>query len=328
LRRDKDNFSALRDRSKKHIVNGPYKLRPPVKISTKTIDTDTIGRLNKANQRMSQFLYNLANEPSVGLYHVNDHIRRTVPRLVTSRQEIHHHKVEMDKTSCDIEEILPTVRTIGSLTAFKSMQSLLQKSIQLASPKPASASSSTSSRSLGPPSPNRSPASTSPNTSMRQIDTSYLTTMNTASPATRSNPTSQRLTLEPPVTSSGHDSTATTQSEITALSIPIVPSESLSAPDQAQEGPEPTAMATLDSNTSHTTQLRSEDVGFESALDIDRPVLNPFGDQTEDIVEVDISAAGTPLLQEELILGNRAPSSTKKKKRQGHQDDSLVPKAF
>ena len=47
LRRDKDNFSALRDRSKKHIVNGPYKLRPPVKISTKTIDTDTIGRLNK-----------------------------------------------------------------------------------------------------------------------------------------------------------------------------------------------------------------------------------------------------------------------------------------
>lgn len=47
LRRDKDNFSTLRDRSKGHIVNGPYKLRPPVKISTKTIDTDTIGRVNK-----------------------------------------------------------------------------------------------------------------------------------------------------------------------------------------------------------------------------------------------------------------------------------------
>ena len=47
LRRDKDNFSALQDRSKKVTTQGPYKIRPPVKISTKTIDTDTIGRVNK-----------------------------------------------------------------------------------------------------------------------------------------------------------------------------------------------------------------------------------------------------------------------------------------
>ena len=47
LRRDKDNFSAFHERSKKHITNGPFRLRPPTKISTKTIDTDTIGRVNK-----------------------------------------------------------------------------------------------------------------------------------------------------------------------------------------------------------------------------------------------------------------------------------------
>lgn len=47
LQRDKDNFGTLQERSKKLVEQGPFKMRPPAKISTKTIDTDTIGRVNK-----------------------------------------------------------------------------------------------------------------------------------------------------------------------------------------------------------------------------------------------------------------------------------------
>lgn len=201
LRRDKDNFGTLHDRSKKIVTQGPYKVRPPPKISTKTIDTDTIGRVNKgtqisdpkkthipafnrmltlfsllyallinaANQKMSQFLYNLANEPSVGLFHVNEHIRRTVPRLVEARKQMDFQSVELDKSSCDVDDILPIVRTIGSLTAFKSMQSILLKSLQLTAPRPAAPSASSSSRSLGPTTPVRSPATVSPGGSQRNI---------------------------------------------------------------------------------------------------------------------------------------------------------------
>jgi hypothetical protein len=35
-----------------------------------------------ANKKLSLVLYHLANEPSVGLYHVNDHVTRTIPKLI------------------------------------------------------------------------------------------------------------------------------------------------------------------------------------------------------------------------------------------------------
>lgn len=37
------------------------------------------------NNKMSEYLYTLANEPSIGLFHVNSHVRQTVPRLVELR---------------------------------------------------------------------------------------------------------------------------------------------------------------------------------------------------------------------------------------------------
>lgn len=116
---------------------------------------------------MSQFLYNLANEPSVGLYHVNDHIRRTVPRIVETRKQLDFQSVELDKSSCDIDEILPNVRTIGSLTSFKSMQSILLRSLQLTVSRSPTPSASSSQRSLGPPTPNHTSQPSSPGGSQR-----------------------------------------------------------------------------------------------------------------------------------------------------------------
>lgn len=119
---------------------------------------------------MSQFLYSLANEPSVGLFHVNDHVRRTVPRLVETRKQIDFQSVELDKSSCDVDEILPTVRSIGSLTAFKSMQSILLRSLQLTVSRSPTPSASSSQRSLGPPTPNRGSQPSSPSGSQRHFD--------------------------------------------------------------------------------------------------------------------------------------------------------------
>ncbi len=37
---------------------------------------------------ISDYLHTLANEPSVGLYYVHDHIQRSVPALVASKAEL------------------------------------------------------------------------------------------------------------------------------------------------------------------------------------------------------------------------------------------------
>ena len=140
---------------------------------------------------MSQFLYNLANEPSVGLFHVNDHVRRTVPRLVDTRKQIDFQSVELDKSSCDVDEILPSVKTIGSLTAFKSMQSVLLKTLQMAAPRPSTPSSSSSQRSLGPPTPNRTSLPPSPGGSQRNLDSpSPIVSSPPLAPESQKSPTS------------------------------------------------------------------------------------------------------------------------------------------
>lgn len=145
-----------------------------------------------ANQKMSQFLYNLANEPSVGLFHVNDHIRRAVPRLVTVRQETLHQKAELDKSSCDVDDLLPEVRTIANLQAFKRINALLNKTLPLATPRPAN-------RSLGPPTPSRSSASNSPHASLGKIDLVAPSTPSKISPSPSSDTLAapSALDLEP-----------------------------------------------------------------------------------------------------------------------------------
>lgn len=277
-----------------------------------------------ANQKMSQFLYSLANEPSVGLYHVNEHIRRTVPRLVAIRKDMDFQKVELDKSSCDIEEILPTVRTIGSLTSFKSMQSLLQKSILLATPKPASSASS-SSRNLVAPSPKKAAAPSSPNASMKQMDVSGLLGPGMAPVTPTPQTPNQLVSLEP----ASNPSDELSSPIISELSTPVpFPSDAVIAASkdtkmatEAMQSTSTTEEQTQTPQTGDSQLLPQTDSQPTQSADIDV--------KAEETEEIDLSPSETSLTQEEMILGNRNPSSIKKKKRNTQSENiSLVPKAF
>lgn len=69
----------------------------PPPPQTNILDLETIDRVSKGDRlrylhlvcliqlvvgrQTSELLYMLANEPSVGLHHVSDHIRRNVPKV-------------------------------------------------------------------------------------------------------------------------------------------------------------------------------------------------------------------------------------------------------
>lgn len=51
----------------------------------RTIDVETYGRVERASNHIAELLHELCNEPSLGLYFVQDNIRASVPRYVDIR---------------------------------------------------------------------------------------------------------------------------------------------------------------------------------------------------------------------------------------------------
>lgn len=59
--------------------------------TTPTIDTDSAKRIERVNLRLSKYLHQLGNEPSLGLYHVSEHIKKSVPKSVKMKVQISRH---------------------------------------------------------------------------------------------------------------------------------------------------------------------------------------------------------------------------------------------
>ena len=95
LHRERDNFSELLETSVER--RGEKYKRSDRTPSKKTLDEDTATSIGKgmyytrrcewltlvANIKLSQFLYHMANEPSIGLFHVNEHAKRSIPKIVS-----------------------------------------------------------------------------------------------------------------------------------------------------------------------------------------------------------------------------------------------------
>lgn len=45
---------------------------------------------NSANKHLSEYLHLLTNEPSIGLFHIEEHIRKAVPKLVRLSAVMHY----------------------------------------------------------------------------------------------------------------------------------------------------------------------------------------------------------------------------------------------
>jgi hypothetical protein len=57
------------------------------------VDQATTRKADVVYKKMSSYLHTVANEPTVGLYHIQEHIRRSVPKFVDMkvRPSLPHH---------------------------------------------------------------------------------------------------------------------------------------------------------------------------------------------------------------------------------------------
>lgn len=49
------------------------------------LDVETSKKIDRLHINMSKYLHKMSNEPSIGLFHVQEHIRKTVPKYVATK---------------------------------------------------------------------------------------------------------------------------------------------------------------------------------------------------------------------------------------------------
>jgi hypothetical protein len=95
------------------------------------IDSDSKTRVQKISKSTEDYLYRLANEPSLGLYHVQEHVHKCVPRLVDLQKELRKTRQQIDEVTYDIDYTLTTVQDLEGLPTFQSINQLMHSSIAM-----------------------------------------------------------------------------------------------------------------------------------------------------------------------------------------------------
>lgn len=71
--------------------------------------------IQKANVKLSEFLHLLANEPSIGLTHVCDHIARSIPKLVECKKKLRNTTKDVEKFNYDLDSTLKTIKSLKGI---------------------------------------------------------------------------------------------------------------------------------------------------------------------------------------------------------------------
>lgn len=93
------------------------------------LDTNTTIRVSRASNKLSEFLHHLANEPSIGLFHVSEHITRSVPKNIEMKKQLKESNRAAEELSYGLDSTLITVKDFGDINTFTSIKSLLLQSM-------------------------------------------------------------------------------------------------------------------------------------------------------------------------------------------------------
>ncbi|BFY97026.1 hypothetical protein BsWGS_00066 [Bradybaena similaris] len=110
-----------------------YKKMPPHpahNIKDVKVDSELDHHSRKVADRYSETVNIIANEPSVALYRIQEHIRRTLPLLIDQKHEVVDIKNRVQGACFDAEYASKTVKAMSSSSAhFQNIQELLKNAV-------------------------------------------------------------------------------------------------------------------------------------------------------------------------------------------------------
>ncbi|XP_077645001.1 BLOC-1-related complex subunit 8 [Lonchura striata] len=87
-------------------------------------------KVKKVTDKFTESLYVLANEPSVALYRLQEHVRRSLPELAQHKSDMQSWEEQSQGAIYTVEYACSAVRSMAdSSVCFRSIDSLLRNSI-------------------------------------------------------------------------------------------------------------------------------------------------------------------------------------------------------
>ncbi|XP_065188948.1 uncharacterized protein LOC135819633 [Sycon ciliatum] len=95
------------------------------------VDPEFQHRVVKVTDRFSESLVLLGNEPSLGLYRLQEHVRRSMPVLVDKKRELEQINQQVQGVCFDTEYAGSVVKDMHGIAQFTNVQELLNKAITM-----------------------------------------------------------------------------------------------------------------------------------------------------------------------------------------------------
>ncbi|XP_020621147.1 BLOC-1-related complex subunit 8 homolog isoform X2 [Orbicella faveolata] len=90
---------------------------------------ETEYKLRRVTEKFLENIHTMLNEPSVGLYRMQEHVRRSLPQLVDKKIEMQSLHKKVQGISYDVEYSLKTVQSMQNISHFTIIQECLKSAI-------------------------------------------------------------------------------------------------------------------------------------------------------------------------------------------------------
>ena len=92
----------------------------------KLLGTELPTRLVRVTSGFNEALYSAANEPSLGLYRIQEHVMVAVPRLVEQQRSLQETCQQVEGASYDLEYDTQALKSARNITQFTSVRNRLE----------------------------------------------------------------------------------------------------------------------------------------------------------------------------------------------------------
>ena len=88
-------------------------------------------KVTKVCQKLNEAIYIAANEPSLGMYRLQEHVRFNVPKLARCTKEFQNMQSKVEGASYDVEYDTETLRKMASISQFTSIRDKIRRAIEI-----------------------------------------------------------------------------------------------------------------------------------------------------------------------------------------------------
>ena len=95
------------------------------------LDPEMHYKVRKITSKVNESFQMLANEPSLGLYRIQEHVHRTTPSLVVRKKELSANKKKLEGAIYDLDYSLGAVDAVGRIRQFTNISEALKSAVEI-----------------------------------------------------------------------------------------------------------------------------------------------------------------------------------------------------